>query len=191
MGYIKSHRFTASRSTASHWARRCCCGCPPAAEQRRGGNPVAGPTPFPRFPKENHHEPQAHPAPPAGPDGRCSQTRPRPAPAATTWPRPRADQQTLAHLDAQRLQSQHWLLQQATGADGKRIDALFAREQAGHPGLRRWPTVGQQHLQPHGRRLHPGRRQADGQPMASTMMAYRQGADGAGRSRVEPPAGAS
>ena len=29
-----------------------------------------------------------------------------------------ADQQTLAQLDAQRLQSQHWLLQQATGADG-------------------------------------------------------------------------
>ena len=61
----------------------------------------------------------------------CSQT-PAPAgnggddvaPAATKA----ADQQTLAHLDAQRLQSQHWLLQQATGADGKRIDALFARE---------------------------------------------------------------
>lgn len=61
----------------------------------------------------------------------CSQT---PAPAGTGGDdvapaaAKAADQQTLAHLDAQRLQSQHWLLQQATGADGKRIDALFARE---------------------------------------------------------------
>jgi len=61
----------------------------------------------------------------------CSQT-PAPAgtggddvaPAATKA----ADQQTLAHLDAQRLQSQHWLLKQATAADGTRIDALFARD---------------------------------------------------------------
>lgn len=61
----------------------------------------------------------------------CSQT-PTPAgtggddvaPAATKA----ADQQTLAHLDAQRLQSQHWLLKQATAADGTRIDALFARD---------------------------------------------------------------
>jgi heat shock protein HslJ len=63
----------------------------------------------------------------------CSQT-PAPAPAGTGGDdvapaaAKAADQQTLAHLDAQRLQSQHWLLQQATGADGKRIDALFARE---------------------------------------------------------------
>ncbi|MGX9080485.1 META domain-containing protein, partial [Klebsiella pneumoniae] len=61
----------------------------------------------------------------------CSQT---PAPAGTGGDdvapaaAKAADQQTLAHLDAQRLQSQHWLLQQATAADGKRIDALFARE---------------------------------------------------------------
>ena len=61
----------------------------------------------------------------------CSQT-PAPAgtggddvaPAATKA----ADQQTLAHLDAQRLQSQHWLLKQATAPDGTRIDALFARD---------------------------------------------------------------
>lgn len=61
----------------------------------------------------------------------CSQT-PAPAgtggddvaPAATKA----ADQQTLAHLDAQRLQSQHWLLKQATAADGTRIDALLARD---------------------------------------------------------------
>ena len=60
----------------------------------------------------------------------CSQT---PAPAGTGGDdlAPAAakagDQKALAHLDAQRLQSQHWLLQQATAADGKRIDALFAR----------------------------------------------------------------
>lgn len=61
----------------------------------------------------------------------CSQT-PAPAgtggddvaPAATKA----ADQQTLAHLDVQRLQGQHWLLRQATAADGTRIDALFARD---------------------------------------------------------------
>ncbi|KAG1082718.1 hypothetical protein G6F40_015020 [Rhizopus arrhizus] len=80
-----------------------------------------------------------------------------------------ADQQTLAHLDAQRLQSQHWLLQQATGADGKRIDALFARED---------------------KPLPPGRRQADrGRDGVDDDGLHRQGADGAGRGRVEPPAG--
>ena len=66
----------------------------------------------------------------------CSQT---PAPAGTGGDdvapaaAKAADQQTLAHLDAQRLQSQHWLLQQATGADGKRIDALFARRTSRSP----------------------------------------------------------
>ncbi|MDV3467297.1 META and DUF4377 domain-containing protein [Stenotrophomonas sp. C3(2023)] len=38
-----------------------------------------------------------------------------------------ASQRAAAQLDAQHLQGQHWLLQDATGADGKRIDALFAR----------------------------------------------------------------
>jgi len=44
-----------------------------------------------------------------------------PAPAAA------ATQKAVSHLDAQRLQGQHWLLREATAGDGKRIDALFAR----------------------------------------------------------------
>lgn len=44
-----------------------------------------------------------------------------PAPAAA------AAQKTVAHLDVQRLQGQHWRLKDATGADGTRIDALFVR----------------------------------------------------------------
>ncbi|WP_312708880.1 META and DUF4377 domain-containing protein [Stenotrophomonas sp.] len=65
----------------------------------------------------------------------CSQT-PTTAPAGTGGDdlAPAAakagDQKAVAHLDAQRLQSQHWRLQQATGADGARIDALFARSDA-------------------------------------------------------------
>jgi pimeloyl-ACP methyl ester carboxylesterase len=44
-----------------------------------------------------------------------------PAPTAA------ADQKAVAQLDAQRLQGNHWVLDSATDASGKRIDALFAR----------------------------------------------------------------
>lgn len=37
---------------------------------------------------------------------------------------------TAAHLQAQRLHGQHWRLKDATTADGKRIDALFAQDAA-------------------------------------------------------------
>lgn len=56
-----------------------------------------------------------HPAPAGSADDLA------PAPAAA------ASRAAAAQLDAQRLQGQHWLLQDATGADGTRIDALFAR----------------------------------------------------------------
>lgn len=45
-----------------------------------------------------------------------------PAPTAA------ADQKAVAALDAQRLQGNHWRLDSATDASGKRVDALFARE---------------------------------------------------------------
>lgn len=45
-----------------------------------------------------------------------------PAPTAA------ADQKAVAALDAQRLQGNHWRLDSATDASGKRLDALFARE---------------------------------------------------------------
>lgn len=59
----------------------------------------------------------------------CSQS---PAPAGNAddlapAPTAAAAQKTIAHLDAQRLQGQHWHLKDATGADGKRIDALLTR----------------------------------------------------------------
>ena len=44
---------------------------------------------------------------------------PAPTAAATT--------QAAAKLDVQRLQGNHWLLDSATDASGKRVDALFAR----------------------------------------------------------------
>lgn len=55
-----------------------------------------------------------------------------PAPAGSTddlapAPAAAASRHAAAQLDAQRLQGQHWLLQDATSSDGKRIDALFAR----------------------------------------------------------------
>lgn len=59
----------------------------------------------------------------------CSQT---PAPAGNAddlapAPAAAATRMAVAQLDVQRLHSQHWLLKEATGSDGKRIDALFVQ----------------------------------------------------------------
>lgn len=62
----------------------------------------------------------------------CSQN---PAPAGNAddlapAPTAAAALKTQAHLQAQRLQGQHWRLREATAADGTRLQALFARADA-------------------------------------------------------------
>ena len=89
---------------------------------------------------------------------------PAPTAAATT--------QAAAKLDVQRLQGNHWLLDSATDASGKRVDALFAR--ADKPVTLDF-TDGRLSVSNTCNRMGGGYTLADGtltvSPMASTMMA--------------------
>lgn len=89
-----------------------------------------------------------------------------PAPTAA------AEQKTVALLDAQRLQGNHWVLDNATDSSGKRVDALFAR--ADKPVTLDFAD-GRIAVSNTCNRMGGGYTLADGtltvSPMASTMMA--------------------